>query len=118
MGCALRQPTVDVDVIRQVAADFDLSNLRSEPGMTNLEPLARAASEAQALLARTNPAPGLAPSHIPNLAPNLTPDAAAKLAAHSAPLRARRGEPLNPEDALAYIQEFIRRLKKDPYFAN
>jgi general secretion pathway protein A len=94
MGCALRQKTIDVGVIQQVAADFDLSSMRTEPGVMNFDPesmsVSSGASEAQALLAKTNPSL----------------------------LKARRGEPLNPEDALAYIQEFIRRLKKDQYFAN
>jgi general secretion pathway protein A len=95
MGCALRQKTIDVGVIQQVAADFDLSNMRSEPaGVPSFDPetmsMSSAASEAQSLLAKTN----------------------------SSLLKNRRDEPLNPEDALAYIQEFIRRLKKDQYFAN
>jgi general secretion pathway protein A len=101
LGCALRQKTVDVEVLRQVAADFDLTALRSDPGVPNFGPesvsLASAASlakeDAQTLLAKTNPAP-------------------------VAPIRTRGSEPLKPEDALAYIQEFIRRLKKDQYFAN
>jgi general secretion pathway protein A len=101
LGCALRQRTVDVEVLRQVAADFDLTALRSDPGVPNFGPesvsLASAASlakeDAQSLLAKATPAP-------------------------AAPIRTRGSEPLKPEDALAYIQEFIRRLKKDQYFAN
>jgi hypothetical protein len=106
MGCALRQKTVDIDVIQQVQADFDLSSLRSEPGVTS-EQLARASAEAQSLLARTNPLPSPASSAMSSPASNSN--------GNSAPMRTRRGEPLNPEDALAYIQEFIRRLKKDQY---
>ena len=106
MGCALRQKTVDIDVIQQVQADFDLSSLRSEPGVTS-EQLARASAEAQSLLARTNPLPSSASSAMSSPASNSN--------GNSAPMRTRRGEPLNPEDALAYIQEFIRRLKKDQY---
>lgn len=87
MGCATRQKTVDVEVLRQVAADFDLSTLRSDPGVMSFDPLA---AEAQALLAKANPAP----------------------------VMTRRGELQNPEDALAYIQEFIRRFKKDQFFTN
>jgi general secretion pathway protein A len=106
MGCALRQKTVDIDVIQQVQADFDLSSLRSEPGVTS-EQLARASAEAQSLLARTNPLPSSASSAMSSPASNSN--------GNSAPMRTRRDEPLNPEDALAYIQEFIRRLKKDQY---
>jgi general secretion pathway protein A len=93
MGCSLRQKTVDVSVIQQVAADFDLTSMRTEPGAMSLNPealsLASAVSEAQGLLTRTNPLPP----------------------------RTRK-EPLNPEEALTYIQEVVRRLKKDRYFAN
>jgi hypothetical protein len=98
LGCALRQKTVGIDVIQQVAADFDLSHLRSEPGVTHHSPetiaLGSAASEAQALLTRSNPVPA------------------------PAPVKTRSDELSNPEEALAYIQEFIRRFKKDQYFAN
>jgi len=94
LGCSLRQKTIDVEVIQQVAADFDLTSLRSEPGVTIFKPeaiaLANAASEARALGAR-----------------NI-----------STPVRTRSGELLNPEDALAYIQEIIQRLKNSQYFAN
>jgi general secretion pathway protein A len=94
LGCALRQKTVDGDVIRQVAADFDLTSLRSEPGFRNFGPetaaLVNAASEAQSLLGSSA----------------------------SSPVKPRRGEPLNAEDARAYIQEFIQKFKKDQHFDN
>jgi general secretion pathway protein A len=94
LGCSLRQKAIDVEVIREVAADFDLTNLRSDPTIPNFGPervaLANAASEAQALLARSAPAAG----------------------------KNRRGEMSNPEEALAYIQEFIQRFKKEQHFAN
>ena len=92
LGCALRRKTVDAEILQQVASDFDLSNLRSDPGIRNFDPetltLASAASEARALLARS----------------------AGKLQASA--------ELSNPDDALAYIQEFIKRFKKDQNFAN
>jgi general secretion pathway protein A len=94
LGCSLRQKTIDVEVVQQVAADFDLTGLRSDPGSGHFEPetisLANAVSEARSLVAR-----GI-----------------------STPVRTRRGELLNPEDALAYIQEIIQRFKKDQHFAN
>jgi general secretion pathway protein A len=90
LGCALKQKTIDVDAIRQVAADFDLGAMLSEPGLTNMDAVHNAVSEAQASLARTNPAPG----------------------------KSLNGELLNSEDALAYIQEFIRKFKKDQYLSN
>lgn len=94
LGCSLGQKMIDVEVLQQVAADFDLAGLRSDPGISNFEretiSLASAASEARSLLARS----------------------ASTLA------QARRGELSNPEDALAYIQEFIQRFKKDQDLAN
>ena len=36
LGCSLRQKTIDVEVIQQVAADFDLASMRSEPGVCEL----------------------------------------------------------------------------------
>jgi general secretion pathway protein A len=89
LGCALRQQTIDVDVLRQVAADFDLAGMVSDPG-GDFDTLPHAISEAQSILTKTNaPVP-----------------------------KARQGELLNSEDALAYIQEFIRRFKKDQFLAN
>jgi general secretion pathway protein A len=94
LGCSLRKKMIDVEVLREVAADFDLAGLRSELGMPNAVPetvsLAASVSEGRSLAARSA----------------------------SAPVRTRRGELLNPEDALAYIQEVIQRFKKDQYFAN
>jgi len=90
LGCALKQKTIDVDAIRQVAADFDLGTMLSDPGLTGMDAVHSAVSEAQASLARTNVVPG----------------------------KSLNGELLNSEDALAYIQEFIRKFKKDQYLSN
>jgi general secretion pathway protein A len=94
LGCSLRQQTVDVDILQQVAADFDLASMRSEPGIRNFDPetisLASAASESRSLLTKSTPTPP----------------------------KARQSELSNPEDALAYIQEFIQRFKKDQSFPN
>lgn len=90
LGCALKQTTIDVDAIRQVAADFDLGAMLSDPGLTGMDSVHTAVSEAQASLARTNVVPG----------------------------KSLHGELLNSEDALAYIQEFIRKFKKDQYLSN
>ena len=91
LGCALRQKTIDVDILRQVVADFDLEGMRSDPGISkfDVEALAvrRAASEARS---------GSEPSTSLN----------------------QTGEFLNREDALAYMQEIIQRLKKNHEFAN
>ena len=89
LGCALRQKTIDVDILRQVAADLDIGTMVSDPGSTGFDSLPSAASEVQSLLARTNP-----------------------------PAKPRHDQLLNSEDALAYIQEFIRRFKKDQHLAN
>jgi general secretion pathway protein A len=89
LGCALRQKSIDVDILRQVAADFDIDGMRSDPGIQKFEAealsLRRAISEAQP--------EGNAPTN-------------------------EAGEFLNREDALAYMQEIIQRLKKNHEFAN
>ena len=90
LGCALKQTTIDVDAIRQVAADFDLGAMLSDPGLTAMDAVHSAVSEAQASLSRTNPMPA----------------------------KSLHGELLNSEDALAYIQEFIKKFKKDQYLSN
>lgn len=93
LGCALRQKTIDLDILRQVAADSDLANLRSEPGIRNFDPetihLADAVSEARALLSKSSSGNGRTSDELSD-----------------------------PEDALKYIQEFIQRFKKEQYFAN
>jgi general secretion pathway protein A len=94
LGCSLRHRTVDIDVLRQVAADFDLTALRSDPGMRNFD-----------LEKVTGP---MVPAEAAPVLANRVP----------APVKAGTGELTNPEDALAYIQEFIRRFKKDQYFPN
>lgn len=109
MGCALRQKMVDSDVLQQVAADFDLSGLRSEPGATvhHHETLsfASSASDAQSLFTRSAPA-------------NLGPVAVKPRGSEHANPQHSNPQLSNPDDALAYIQDFIRRFKKDQYFAN
>lgn len=94
LGCALRQKTVDIEVLQQVMQDFDLSNLRSEPGIRSFdqEPISLADS-----VSRTD------------LLPSANSPEPAKL---------RQSELSKPEDARAYMQEFIRRFKKDEYLAN
>src|ERR1700722_16572002 len=56
LGCSLGQKIIDVEVLKQVAADFDLAGLRSDPGISTFDresmSLANAAAEARALLAR------------------------------------------------------------------
>jgi general secretion pathway protein A len=89
LGCALKLKTIDVDSVRQVAADFDLGAMLSEPGLTGMDAVRSAVSEAQASLIRSN-----------SVAKSL------------------QGELLNSEDALAYIQEFIRKFKKDQVLTN
>jgi len=89
LGCAMRQKTVDLDIIRQVAADFDLAGMLSDPGTTGFDSPSNMA-ETQSLMARAN----------------------------ASPSKARAGELLNSEEALAYIQDFIRRFKKDQFVAN
>lgn len=94
LACSLRQTTVDVGVIEQVAADFDLTSLRSEPGSTSSEP-------------ETIPAANAAPEARSPVV-NRT----------SSSVKVRPRELLKPEDAVAYFQDVTRRLKKDQPFAN
>jgi general secretion pathway protein A len=94
LGCSLRRKTIDVDVVQQVAADFDLTSVRSGPELTSFDPhamfLANATSETLPL--------------------------AAKKA--SAPARTRSGELMNAQDAHAYLLEIIELLKSKQSFAN
>jgi general secretion pathway protein A len=94
LGCSLRLKTIDVDVVQQVAADFDLASVRSRPEITSFDPhamfLANATSETLPL--------------------------AAKKA--SAPARTRSGELMNAQDAHAYLLEIIELLKSKQSFAN
>ncbi len=94
LGCALGHKTIDVEILQQVAADFDLASMRSDPGISAFEretiSLASAASEARSLLAQS----------------------ASTLA------KTRLAELSNPEEALAYIQELIQRFKKEQNLAN
>jgi general secretion pathway protein A len=94
LGCALRQETIDVDILRQVAADFDLEGLRSEPGLSKFE-LETAAAASASPAARSGSEP-----------------------TGSLPASNQGGELLNRQEALAYIQETIQRFKKDQTFAN
>jgi general secretion pathway protein A len=94
LGCALRQKTVDIEVLQQVMEDFDLSNLRSEPGIRSFDQESISLADS---VSRTDLRPSTS-----------SPD----------PANVRQSELSNPEDARAYMQEFIRRFKKDQYLAN
>ncbi len=39
IGCALQQKTIDVDILAEVAGDFDLSKLISEPAQNQYQPM-------------------------------------------------------------------------------
>jgi general secretion pathway protein A len=94
IGCAMRAKTIDVAIVQQVAADFDLTNLRSEPGVTSFRPesisLADAMSDARSLAAGRT----------------------------STPVNVRRGEALSSKEAVAYLQEIVQRLKSSQNFPN
>jgi general secretion pathway protein A len=94
LGCALRQKTVDIEVLQQVRDDFDLSNLRSDPGIRSFDQETISLADS---VSRTDSLPGKS-----------SPE----------PADLRDSELSNPEDARAYMQEFIRRFKKDQYLAN
>src|SRR6202789_3981754 len=91
LGCSLREKTIDVEILKQVAADFDLAGMRSDPGVSTFdrETIALAA-EARSLMAKSS----------------------------STLVKPRRNELSNPDEALAYIQDFIQRYKKHQDFAN
>ncbi len=94
LACSLRQKTIDVEVIHQVAADFDLTNMRSEPGIASFKPetipLENAASEGQPLGPKRTSIPG----------------------------KTWPAELLKPEDAIAYFREIIQWLENNQHFAN
>jgi general secretion pathway protein A len=94
LGCSLQQKTIGIEVVQQVAADFDLSSLQSEPGVASFGPetafVANAATEARF--------------------------GGGKRA--SMPFKTGPRELINPEDALAYFQEIIQWLKNNQHFAN
>jgi general secretion pathway protein A len=94
LGCALRQKTVNIEVLQQVRDDFDLSNLRSDPGIRSFDQETISLADS---VSRTDSLPGKS-----------SPE----------PADLRDSELSNPEDARAYMQEFIRRFKKDQYLAN
>ena len=87
LGCAVRQKTIDVDILRQVAADCDIDGLRSEPGISKFEPDAVPLQHAETE-ARSGSEPSASMS--------------------------QSGEFLKREDALAYMQEITQRLKQFP----
>jgi len=89
LGCSLRQKSVEVDVIQQVAADFDLAGLRSELDAAAVS-LATVTSEARSLEAKIT----------------------------SMPARVLGDQRMNPENALAYLQDIIQRLKSNQRLAN
>lgn len=94
MGCAMEARTIDVSIVQQVGADFDLTNLRSDPSVNTFQPesisMTEAVSGAHALDAvRT-----------------------------SIPLRAKSAEALRAKEALAYLQEIVQRLKNNQNFQN
>jgi|SRR5271165_1919655 len=88
LACSLRHKTVEVDVVRQVAADFDLASLRSEPGFPS--GLAHGAFEARPI----------------------------DTGQTSIPVETRSPELLKPEDAVAYFRNVSQRLKNNEHFAD
>jgi type II secretory pathway predicted ATPase ExeA len=93
LGCALRQRTIDLDIIRETTADLDLADLDSESGPSKFE---------SGLLADHNFASmdGTVAARLSNLPFN------GKL-----PSSGKDGELMNPEEALALIQNICRHLK-------
>jgi hypothetical protein len=94
LGCSLGQKTIDAELVQQVAADFDLTLLRSEPDITTFDAgtisLAIATSEARSLGAKRT----------------------------AIPIRVLADQQMNPEKALAYLQDTIQRLKNNQPLAN
>jgi len=93
MGCAYRMKTVDVGVIQQVAADFDLTNLRSEAGVASFRPDTMTLTEA---IAESQKATQL-------------PMAAASVAGRDG---------LSSKEALAYLQDIVQKLKTKQNLTN
>jgi general secretion pathway protein A len=94
LGCSMGAKVIDVGIVQQVAADFDLTNLRSDPSVTHFRPdaisIADAISGARSLeTVRT-----------------------------AVPVQGRSGEAFTSREALAYLQEIVQRLKSSQSFQN
>lgn len=94
LGCSLKARTIDVGIIQQVAADFDLTGLRSDPGVVAFRPEAISLADAMA---------GARSLDVPQ---------------NSIPLQGRNGEALTSKEALSYLQEIVHRLKSNQNFPN
>lgn len=92
LGCALKARNIDVAVIQQVAADWDLTGLRSDPGSAAFRPESISLADAM--------------------------DSARSLPVPVSPDRARAGDVLSSKEALAYMQEIVQRLKNNQGFPN
>jgi general secretion pathway protein A len=94
MGCAMEARTIDVAIVQQVGADFDLTNLRSDPSVNTFQPESISMAEA------------------------MTGAHALDAVRTSIPLRAKSAEALRAKEALAYLQEIVQRLKNNQNFQN
>jgi hypothetical protein len=94
LGCALQARTIDVGIVQQVLADFDLTMLRADHGIVNFRP--ESISLAEAMDESRSPA---------------TPTAQVTMQTPS-------GQALNSKEALAYLQEIVQRLKSNQNLAN
>ena len=94
MGCALEAKTIDVAIVQQVGADFDLTNLRSDPGGSTYQPESLSMTEA------------------------LAGSRAIDTVRTTIPLKAMSPEALRAKEALAYLQEIVQRLKNNQNFQN
>jgi general secretion pathway protein A len=94
LGCATGQTTIDQEVVRQVAADFDLTNLRSQPEINRFEP--------ETIF------PTLATAKMQSVETSKT----------FFSTKASADELSSPEEALAYIGEVIQWLKGSQRFVD
>jgi general secretion pathway protein A len=87
LGCALQQHIIDLDIVREATADLDLADLGSDLESRDFESEMRTPH-------------GFA--SVP---------AAVRTKSRTPPPNGKDDEPMNPEEALALIQDILRRLK-------
>lgn len=89
LGASFQAKLIDVGVIQQVIADFDLTGLRSDPGVVIFRPEAMSLADAMA------GARSLGDGQ------------------NSVPVHSDSGAALTSKEALSYLQEIVQRLKNN-----
>jgi len=105
LACAMRQPTIDAAIVREVISDLDISQYVTQP---------RPPERSVARIA-TGPENGRSEYEWPKARPveTLAPvtGKAADVAPGPLPRRKGKGETLTPTEARAYLEQITRSLK-------